>query len=143
VSKLSDFFTFITTRTADDARDCAYGALKDAAQDALATAGSVPGMVQLECRDFVREYGRPLLDRRTVVVILSDGWDTGDPDLLAGALQAIRQRGARILWLNPLLGQPDYAPETRGMAAALPLVHALLPAHNLASLARLEHALRS
>jgi hypothetical protein len=91
---------------------------------------------------FVKEWGRRLLDRRTAVLILSDGWDTGDPDLLAAALSAIRQRGARLLWLNPLLGQPDYAPETRGMAAALPLVHAFLPAHNLASLAGLERALR-
>lgn len=91
---------------------------------------------------FVRDFGRRLLDRRTVVVILSDGWDTGDPDLLAAALEAMRRRGARLVWLNPLLGQPDYTPETRGMAAALPLVHAFLPAHNLASLARLDRALR-
>ncbi len=91
---------------------------------------------------FVREWGRRLVDRRTVVIVLSDGWDTGDPDLLASALERIRQRGARLLWLNPLLGQPDYTPETRGMAAALPLVHAFLPAHNLASLGALERALR-
>jgi uncharacterized protein with von Willebrand factor type A (vWA) domain len=90
---------------------------------------------------FVRDYGPRLLGRRTAVLVLSDGWDTGDPDRLAGALAAIRERGARILWLNPLLGQPDYQPLTRGMAAALPLVHAFLPAHNLASLVALERGL--
>ncbi|HEX7127538.1 MAG TPA: VWA domain-containing protein [Thermodesulfobacteriota bacterium] len=111
---------------------------------ALATVTDWSGGTRIgECIDrFVREWGRRHLGRRTVVIILSDGWDTGDPDLLAGALSAIRRRGSRLVWLNPLLGQPDYAPETRGMAAALPLVHAFLPAHNLASLARLERALR-
>jgi uncharacterized protein with von Willebrand factor type A (vWA) domain len=90
---------------------------------------------------FVRDYGPHLLGRRTAVLVLSDGWDTGDPDTLATALAAIRERGARIVWLNPLLGQPDYQPLTRGMAAALPLVHAFLPAHNLASLVALERSL--
>ena len=75
-----------------------------------------------------------LVDRRTLVIILSDGWDTGEPELLAGELSRIKRRAARVIWLNPLLGNPSYEPLTRGMAAALPLVDELAAAHNLAAL---------
>ena len=78
-----------------------------------------------------------LVDRRTIVIILSDGWDTGDPDLLAGELLRIKRRAARVIWLNPLLGNPSYEPLTRGMAAALPLVDHFGAAHNLAALREL------
>jgi uncharacterized protein with von Willebrand factor type A (vWA) domain len=81
---------------------------------------------------FNREW-LPLVDRRTIVIVLSDGWDTGEPDLLAHALRAIKRRAGRLLWLNPLLGNPAYEPLTRGMAAALPLVDDFAPAHNLAA----------
>ena len=63
-----------------------------------------------------------LVDRRTIVIILSDGWDTGDPDVLAAELLRIKRRAGRVIWLNPLLGNASYEPLTRGMAAALPLV---------------------
>jgi uncharacterized protein with von Willebrand factor type A (vWA) domain len=78
-----------------------------------------------------------LVDRRTIVLLLSDGWDTGDPELLARELLAIKRRASRVLWLNPLLGDPAYEPLTRGMAAALPLVDHFAAAHNLASLREL------
>lgn len=87
--------------------------------------------------DFNREWGTRLLDRRTVVIILSDGWDTGDPDLLAGELLTMKRRAGRLIWLNPLLGNPAYRPLTMGMAAALPLLDRFAPAHNLRSLRRL------
>jgi uncharacterized protein with von Willebrand factor type A (vWA) domain len=74
-----------------------------------------------------------LLDRDTVVIVLSDGWDTGDPAILAEALRTMRRRAGKIIWLNPLLGSPDYQPLTQGMQAALPHVDAFLPAHNLDS----------
>jgi uncharacterized protein len=83
-----------------------------------------------------------LVDRRTVVVILSDGWDTGDPEQLAGELHAISRRAGRVVWLNPLLGSPSYEPATRGMQAALPHVDVFAPAHNLASLRDLARHLR-
>ncbi len=86
---------------------------------------------------FNRTWAERCVDRRTVVVVLSDGWDTGEPDLLAGELARLRRRAARLLWLNPLLGSPDYRPLTRGMAAALPHLDGFAPAHNLASLAAL------
>ena len=75
-----------------------------------------------------------LVDRRTVVVVLSDGWDTGEPEVLATELLRIKRRAGRVIWLNPLLGNPAYEPLTRGMAAALPLVDHFAAAHNLASL---------
>ena len=75
-----------------------------------------------------------LVDRRTIVIILSDGWDTGEPDLLAAELLRIKRRAGRVIWLNPLLGNPSYEPLTRGMAAALPLVDHFASAHNLSAL---------
>lgn len=81
------------------------------------------------------------VDRRTVVIILSDGWDTGEPDVLKSAMAAIHRRAGRVVWLNPLLGSPNYQPLTRGMQAALPHVDVFAAAHNLASLEALARYL--
>jgi uncharacterized protein with von Willebrand factor type A (vWA) domain len=89
---------------------------------------------------FNRQWSH-LLDRRTIVIILSDGWDTGEPDVLAAALRAIKRRAGRLVWLNPLLGNPSYEPLTRGMAAALPLLDDFASAHNLAALRDLARTL--
>jgi len=78
------------------------------------------------------------IDKRTVVIILSDGWDTGEPEKLAAALSLLNRRAGRLIWLNPLLGSADYAPVTRGMQAALPFINVFAPAHDLASLRALE-----
>lgn len=78
------------------------------------------------------------IDKRTVVIILSDGWDTDEPETLAAALALIKRRAGRIIWLNPLLGSADYAPVTRGMQAAMPFINVFAPAHDLASLRALE-----
>ncbi len=91
-------------------------------------------------RTFNQEWRR-LLDRDTVVLVLSDGWDTGDPAILSEALVQIRRRAAKVIWLNPLLGSPDYQPLTQGMVAALPHLDAFLPAHNLESLRALARHL--
>lgn len=92
-------------------------------------------------RQFNRTYGTRVLTRDTVFMILSDGWETGDPKLLAEEMRAARRRVFKILWLNPLLGLKDYQPLTRGMAAALPYVDVFAPAHNLESLLALERHL--
>jgi uncharacterized protein len=84
-------------------------------------------------QEFNRTW-RHLVDRHTIVLILSDGWDTGEPDVLASEMLALRRLAGRVIWLNPLLGNPSYEPLTRGMAAALPLVDHFVAAHNLASL---------
>ncbi|MBI4639039.1 MAG: VWA domain-containing protein [Candidatus Rokubacteria bacterium] len=83
-----------------------------------------------------------LIDRRTIVIVLSDGWDTGDPEVLGAELLRIKRRAGRVIWLNPLLGNPSYEPLTRGMAAALPLVDHFAAAHNLAALRELAGKLR-
>ncbi|MGH9400176.1 MAG: vWA domain-containing protein [Thermoanaerobaculia bacterium] len=86
---------------------------------------------------FVDGYLDVAVDGKTVVLIVSDGLDRGDTDALVGAMRAIRSRARRVLWLNPLLSDSRYEPTARGMAAALPYVDRLLPAHNLESLERL------
>jgi uncharacterized protein with von Willebrand factor type A (vWA) domain len=82
-----------------------------------------------------------LVDRRTVVVVVSDGWDAGDPAVVASTLEGLRERAGRVVWLNPLLGSPSYRPETRGMAAALPHLDVFAAVHNLASLRALARHL--
>jgi uncharacterized protein with von Willebrand factor type A (vWA) domain len=83
-----------------------------------------------------RHLGR-FVDGKTVVVILSDGLDRGEPGPLVEALRAIHARARRIVWLNPLMGDPRYQPTAAGMQAALPFIDNLVPAHNLESLERL------
>jgi uncharacterized protein len=91
-----------------------------------------------EClAEFVAHHLDERVDARTVVLILSDGLDRGDVAPLAEAMRAIHSRARRVLWLNPLAGDPRYEPTARAMAAALPYVDRLLPAHNLESLERL------
>ena len=87
---------------------------------------------------FNKNYAQTILDARSVVVIMSDGYDTGDPAVLAQQMKKLRGRSKRILWLNPLLGWKDYEPAAQGMAAALPYVDLFAPAHNLDSLMALE-----
>jgi uncharacterized protein with von Willebrand factor type A (vWA) domain len=78
-------------------------------------------------------WARRVLGGGATVVIVSDGCDRGDPALLAAQMARLRRSCRRLLWLNPLLGDPAYAPRVRGMAAALPYVDDFLPAHSLES----------
>jgi uncharacterized protein with von Willebrand factor type A (vWA) domain len=80
-----------------------------------------------------REHGRRI-GRGAVIVVLSDGWDRGDPDVLAEEMARVRRCAHRVLWLNPLAADPRYEPLTRGMQAALPHVDHLLPGNSIASL---------
>ncbi len=81
------------------------------------------------------ESGR-MVNRRTVVLILSDGWDLGAKDMLRREMAALSRKAHRIIWLNPLAGDPDFQPVCKGMRAALPYVDHLLPADSLESLRR-------
>ena len=87
---------------------------------------------------FNRWHAARVINSRTAVMIVSDGYDTGEPERLAAEMRRLRRRCRRIIWLNPLLGWRDYAPAARGMQAALPYVDLFAPAHNLDSLAALE-----
>jgi len=82
-----------------------------------------------------------MVDKRTIVIILSDGWDTGEPEELAQALAHLKRRAGKLIWLNPLLGSPGYQPLVRGMQAALPQIDVFAPLHNLESLRALERHL--
>jgi uncharacterized protein len=91
-----------------------------------------------EClAEFVATYQDEMVDAKTVVIIVSDGLDRGDTSVLVEAMRAISSRARRVIWLNPLLGDSRYEPIQQGMAAALPYVDSLAPAHNLESLERL------
>jgi uncharacterized protein len=83
-----------------------------------------------------RVHGRRL-GRGSVVVVLSDGWDRGDPELLAHEIARLRRSAYRLVWLNPLAAHPDYEPLTRGMRAAVPHTDELLAGNSLASLEEL------
>ncbi len=83
---------------------------------------------------FNREHAARLVHSRTAVLIFSDGYDTGEPALLARALVQLRRQAKRIVWLNPLAGQAGYAPLSQGIRAALPHLDLHAPAHDLASL---------
>ncbi len=126
-------FVFSTrlTRVTDELRSHSYRAALGRLGDVRDWSGGTK--IGESLRAFVADWRR-LLDRDTVVIVLSDGWDTGDPTLLSEALAEIRRRAGKVIWLNPLLGSPDYQPLTQGMVAALPNVDAFLPAHNLDSL---------
>lgn len=110
--------------------------LDDALDEAAsASAGWSSGTKIGACLEqFNTREGLALLDRRTVVVILSDGWDQGDPQLLGQQMVTIKRRSRIAVWLNPLLGDPRYRPLVSGMRAALPHIDLFLPCHNLASL---------
>ncbi|MHB8884831.1 MAG: vWA domain-containing protein [Methylovirgula sp.] len=87
---------------------------------------------------FNARHAARTIKTRTAVMIISDGFDTGEPEVLAKEMAALRRRCRRIIWLNPMLGWKDYAPEAAGMKAALPFIDLFAPAHNLKSLEALE-----
>ncbi len=94
-------------------------------------------------REFNDRYARDLVRYRTTVVLLSDGWDRGDAAVMATEIERLRRRAHRLLWLNPLLGNPGYEPLTRGMRTALPYLDHFLAAHSVASLVRVGRLLAS
>ena len=85
-------------------------------------------------KTFNYSWSRRVLGWGSVVLIISDGWDRGEPDLLGREAARLQRSCHRLIWLNPLLGSETYAPLTRGMQAALPFVDDHLPVNNLASL---------
>jgi uncharacterized protein with von Willebrand factor type A (vWA) domain len=85
-------------------------------------------------RTFNVTWARRVMGHGPVVLLISDGWDRGEPKLLMREMSRLQRSCHRLVWLNPLLGSPEYEPLTRGMQAALPFVDDFLPVHNLASL---------
>jgi hypothetical protein len=119
--------------------------LRDALESLAGRAAGWSGGTKIgeSLRQMTRLEGRRLFSRDTVFMVLSDGWETGDPVVMAEELGAIKRRVRKLIWLNPLLGMADYQPITRGMSAALPYIDVFAPAHNLESLLDLEaHLIR-
>ncbi len=92
-------------------------------------------------RTFNYDWGRRVLGQGAIVLIISDGWDRGDIALLDKEMKRLQLSCQRLIWLNPLLGSPNYQPLTRGIQAALPYIDDFLPVHNLASLEQLGELL--
>ena len=92
-----------------------------------------------EClKHFNQQFAKRALSGKNMTIVLSDGLDTGEPEVLATELHKIKRRTRRLIWLNPLKGMPGYQPRTRGMMAALPEIDHFMPAHNVESLLQLE-----
>jgi uncharacterized protein len=94
-------------------------------------------------RRFNTQWARRAMRHGPVVILVSDGWDRGDPEVLRKEIARLKRSCHRLIWLNPLLGSANYEPLTRGMQAALPYVDDFMPAHNLVSLEQLARRLAS
>ncbi len=92
-------------------------------------------------KHFNRTWGRRVLGHGAIVLLISDGWDRGDPTLVGEEMARLQRMCHRLIWLNPLLGRPGYEPLTRGLQAALPHVDDFLSVHNLYSLEQLGDVL--
>ena len=88
-------------------------------------------------RQLNKRWSRRVLVRGPVVLIISDGWDRGDPEVIRTEIGRLQRSCHRLIWLNPLIGTTDYAPLTRGLQAALPFVHDFMPVRTLTNLADL------
>jgi uncharacterized protein with von Willebrand factor type A (vWA) domain len=84
-----------------------------------------------------------MVTSKTLVIIISDGWDTGDTAVLDSAMAQLRRMALRVIWLNPLLGSANYQPLCKGIQTALPYVHDFLPVHNVESLRQFGHLVAS
>lgn len=93
--------------------------------------------------DFTQNFGQGMLDKKTIVLMLSDGWDTGEPVVMKEAMKAIYKKSKKVIWLNPLAGNADFSPEVIGMKTALPYIDVLASAHNLESLKQVLLQLRT
>ena len=122
----------LATRDPDQALRQAAGVVKD-----------ISGGTRLgdAMKEFVDRWGQRGMARGAVVVILSDGWDTGDVNILAEQMRRLSRLAYRVIWVNPLKSAPGYQPLAAGMAAALPHVDVFLSGHNFESLEELAAAI--
>lgn len=133
------FGTRLTRVTRDLAHRDLDSALELIAERVLDFAGGT--RIGRSLHDFNRHWARRVLGHGAIVIVISDGWDRGDPMLLADEMARLQRSCFRLMWLNPLLGLPEYQPITIGMRTALQHVDDFLPSHNLASLERMARRL--
>ncbi len=87
--------------------------------------------------DFTRKYLKKYVQSNTIVLVMSDGWDTGDPGLAADSMRAIHARARKVIWMNPYKGQSDFKPATRALKEVMPYVDAMISSHDADSLKKL------
>ncbi len=126
------FGTRLTRLSEPLSAPAAHEALERAAAAALDWDGGT--RIGESLKTLLDLHGRTRAVRGAVTIIMSDGLDVGDPELLADQMARLSRLSHRLLWLNPLMENPEYAPLARGMAAALPHIDLLAPGHNLESL---------
>ena len=128
--------TRVTRLLHDRDRDRALAKVADAVND---WAGGT--RIGESFREFNQRWARRTLRTSGVVIVISDGWDRGDPALVAAETARLRRNCHRLIWLNPLAGTPGYQPLAGGMRAAFPYIDDFLPAGTVASLERLGEIL--
>lgn len=128
--------TRVTRQFAVSSAQAAVSRVRDAVRDW--SGGTRIGQA---IRTFNTAWARRVLRRQPIVLVISDGWDLGEPDLLAREMAWLQRSVYRLIWLNPLIGSQDYAPLTRGLQAALPFVDDFLSARNISSIETLAQHL--
>lgn len=131
-TRLTRITRYLRDHEIDEALDRVTGAVQDWA------GGTRIGEA---LKTFNYEWDRRVLGHGAIVLIISDGWDRGDIDLLEHEMRRLQLSCHRLIWLNPLLGSVNYEPLTRGIQAALPYVDDFMPVHNLKSLEQLGNLL--
>ncbi|MCB0105979.1 MAG: VWA domain-containing protein, partial [Caldilineaceae bacterium] len=139
-SRLDRVESFVfSTRLTRITRQLQRRNIDDALREASAVVHDWAGGTRIgeAIRTFNYDWARRVLNQGAVVMIISDGWDRGDVQLLGREMDRLHRSCHRLIWLNPLLGAEDYQPLVRGIQAALPHIDDFLPVHNLASLEQL------
>jgi uncharacterized protein len=135
-------FTFSTAlqRVTNDVRRSAAGETRrlEHLQHAWAGGTSIGRCL----REFLRRFGERMMGRATVVMIVSDGLDIGEPNVLRDAMRELRRRSTSLVWLNPLLETPGYEPTAAGMSAARPYITTFASANDVVGFARLSRLVR-
>ena len=126
------FSTSITRITEELKEEEAETALKNIGDKVTHWSGGTK--IGDSLQEFVVKYAYKLLDSKTFVMILSDGWDIGDTQTLEESMQHIKRKSNKVIWLNPLAGNPNYTPNTKGMQTALPYIDIFASVHNIDSL---------
>jgi uncharacterized protein len=141
VTRRVEVFTFSTAlqRVTDDVRQETDQRGRRGAWNQRAWGGGTS--IGLCLRTFLRGFGAGLLGPTTVVMLCSDGLDVGEPETLRAAMRDLRSRAAAIVWLNPLLETPGYAPTARGMTIARPYVTTFTSANDLDAFVRLARTI--
>jgi uncharacterized protein with von Willebrand factor type A (vWA) domain len=132
----AEAFSF-STRLTRLTRQLAMGTPDVAYEHARAVAKDWSGGTRIgqALEDFLRDYGRRGMARGSIIVIVSDGWETGDPQRIMVAMEQLGRMAHRIIWVNPRKAVPGYLPIVAGMAAALPYVDSFVSGHSVRALA--------